>query len=80
MAARDGVRIVAPKGFMHETTSENILAGPAMGRRAVYMYGGGLARSPRGHVGTGLGKSPSAGSSCFSLLDDPERVFDIVTP
>ncbi|MES1944620.1 metallo-beta-lactamase superfamily protein [Salinisphaera sp. PC39] len=60
-ARRDGVRIVAPEGFMHEATSENILAGPAMGRRAMYMYGGNLARSPRGHVGTGLGKSPSGG-------------------
>lgn len=59
---RDGVRFVAPEGFMQEATSENILAGPAMGRRAGYMYGGPLARSPRGHVGTGLGKSPSAGN------------------
>lgn len=67
-----GVRIVAPKGFMHEATSENVLAGPAMGRRAVYMYGGGLARGPRGHVGTGLGKSPSTGR--FGILPPTDIV------
>lgn len=67
-----GARIVAPKGFMHEATSENVLAGPAMGRRAVYMYGGGLARGPRGHVGTGLGKSPSGGH--FGILPPTDLV------
>ena len=71
-ARRDGVRIVAPAGFMHEATSENILAGPAMGRRAIYMYGGGLARSPRGHVGTGLGKAPSSGH--YGILEPTDTV------
>ena len=60
-AARAGVRIVAPKGFIEEATSENVLAGLAMGRRAMFMYGTSLARSPRGHVDTGLGKEPSQG-------------------
>ncbi len=58
-AARDGVRIVAPKRFMEEATSENVLAGVAMGRRAGYMYGLDLAHSERGHVDTGLGKGPA---------------------
>jgi linear primary-alkylsulfatase len=56
------IPIVAPRGFMEEATSENTLAGIAMGRRATYMYGTPLPRSPAGHVDTGLGKSPSAGS------------------
>jgi hypothetical protein len=60
--ARAQIRIVAPRGFVEEATSENILAGVAMGRRAQYMYGLGLARSARGHIDTGLGKQPAAGS------------------
>lgn len=66
------LRVIAPAGFMHEATSENILAGPAMGRRALYMYGGALARSPRGHVGSGLGKAPSSGN--FGILAPTETV------
>jgi alkyl sulfatase BDS1-like metallo-beta-lactamase superfamily hydrolase len=45
---------------MQEATSENIIAGIAMGRRASYMYGRSLSRSVGGHVGTGFGR--------FSLL------------
>jgi len=55
------IPLVAPKGFLHEATSENVLAGPAMARRAAYMYGFRLARSPRGHIGSGLGKEPGLG-------------------
>lgn len=55
----EGAPIVAPEGFMEEATSENVLAGPAMQRRAGFMYGRNLPRSPRGHIDTGLGKSPA---------------------
>ncbi|HWP67519.1 MAG TPA: alkyl sulfatase dimerization domain-containing protein [Candidatus Limnocylindria bacterium] len=61
-AARAAVRVVAPKGFLEEATSENVLAGVAMSRRAAYMYGLPLARDPRGHVDTGLGKAPARGT------------------
>lgn len=54
--------IIAPKGFMEEAVSENLMAGVAMGRRASFMYGKFLPRSTRGHVGTGLGKSPAFGN------------------
>ncbi|MFE8073371.1 alkyl sulfatase dimerization domain-containing protein [Marinobacteraceae bacterium S3BR75-40.1] len=54
----DKIRVIAPADFMDAATQENIMAGPAMARRAVFMYGNSLARSPRGHVGSGLGKSP----------------------
>jgi alkyl sulfatase BDS1-like metallo-beta-lactamase superfamily hydrolase len=60
-AGRRAVRIVAPKGFLEEATSENVLAGIAMGRRASFMYGMPLERTPRGHVDTGLGKQPARG-------------------
>lgn len=56
------VRVIAPAGFLEEATSENILAGPAMGRRAIYMYGRDLPRSPRGKVDNGLGKEPAMGT------------------
>jgi len=61
-AAAARIPIVAPQGFMEEATSENTLAGIAMGRRAAFMYGTSLPRSPTGHVDTGLGKEPSAGT------------------
>ncbi|MGH7786044.1 MAG: alkyl/aryl-sulfatase [Candidatus Binatia bacterium] len=56
------IRIIAPKGFVEEATSENVLAGLAMGRRASFMYGTNLERSERGHVDSGLGKAPARGS------------------
>lgn len=56
------VRIVAPDGFMEEALSENVIAGIAMSRRSLYMYGNRLPRSERGHIGTGLGKEPAMGS------------------
>ena len=55
------VPIVAPSGFMEEATSENILMGPAMGRRAMYMYGNNLPKSPTGLVDNGLGKAVAFG-------------------
>lgn len=51
------VPIVAPAGFMEEATSENVLMGTAMARRATYMYGSRLPASPTGLVDNGLGKA-----------------------
>ena len=67
------IRIIAPEGFMDEATSENIIAGPAMGRRAMFMYGKQLAHSERGHVDSGLGKSPAFGH--FGLMA-PTEIID----
>ena len=61
-AAAAAIPIVAPRGFMEEATSENVLAGTAMGRRAMFMYGGALARDAKGHVDTGLGKGLPVGT------------------
>ncbi|WP_394203714.1 alkyl/aryl-sulfatase [Shewanella waksmanii] len=60
------VQVVAPEGFMHEATSENIMAGTAMSRRAMFMYGKQLPRSARGHIDSGLGKEPAFGQ--FGIL------------
>ena len=72
-AARAKVPIYAPRGFVEEATSENVLAGIAMGRRAQYMYGQHLARSERGHVDTGLGKQPAYGGLSFAV---PTNLID----
>ena len=33
------VKIIAPEGFLEESVSENVIAGNAMARRAIYMFG-----------------------------------------
>lgn len=48
-------RIIAPEHFMRETIGENVIAGPAMARRATYQFGPLLPVGPRGHVDCGLG-------------------------
>ena len=69
----EDIRVIAPAGFMDEATSENIMAGPAMGRRAVFMYGNALARSPRGHVDSGLGSSPAT-QGHFGILEPTDTI------
>ena len=59
------IPIVAPEGFMAEAVSENIIAGPAMGRRAVYQLGILLPWDEKGHVDTGLGKGAATGSTAL---------------
>src|SRR5258706_4894494 len=56
------VPIIAPNLFMEHAVSENISAGPAILRRVQYQFGPFLAKSPRGQVDCGLGKSMAAGS------------------
>ncbi|MFE1906131.1 alkyl/aryl-sulfatase [Streptomyces gardneri] len=56
------VQVIAPDGFMEHAVSENVFAGPAMRRRAVYMYGKSLRPSPLGTVGFGLGQGVSSGA------------------
>lgn len=60
-AAARKLPIVAPAGFMEEATSETIIAGTAMGRRAMYQFGRDLPRSPEGMIDGGLGKTTSFG-------------------
>ncbi len=60
--AEGSVPVIAPNLFMEHAVSENIIAGPAMLRRAQYQFGPFLAKGPQGQVDCGLGKSMSAGS------------------
>ena len=62
MLASGSVPIIAPNLFMEHAVSENIIAGPAMLRRAQYQFGPFLAKGPRGQVDCGLGKSMAAGA------------------
>jgi alkyl sulfatase BDS1-like metallo-beta-lactamase superfamily hydrolase len=55
------VPILAPEHFTEEAVSENVIAGNAMGRRAVYMGGSLLPRSATGGVNAGLGQTGSTG-------------------
>jgi alkyl sulfatase BDS1-like metallo-beta-lactamase superfamily hydrolase len=73
-AAAERIPIVAPAGFIEEATSENVLAGIAMGRRASFMYGQPLPRTPTGHVDTGLGKGPPAGGTVS--IREPTLIVD----
>ena len=56
------VQILAPEGFFEHAISENVIAGNAMSRRAVYMFGALIPPGPRGAVSAGLGVRGSAGS------------------
>src|SRR5690242_2816019 len=55
------VAVLAPEGFIEHAVQENVYAGPAMTRRATYMYGALLARGPLDQVGCGLGQATSTG-------------------
>ena len=56
------VQVIAPKGFMEEAVSENVMAGNAMSRRALFQFGPLLPKGERGQVDAGLGKTVSTGT------------------
>jgi len=77
------VPVIAPAGFVEEAVRENVIAGPAMLRRAGFMYGGLLPADAQGMVGSGLGRTlPRGGESgLIAPTDDivttgEERVID----
>ena len=57
------VHIIAPEGFTEHAVSENVIAGNVVSRRAVYMFGAMLPRSPQGGVNAGLGQTNSTGTA-----------------
>ena len=65
------VRIIAPAGFLHEAVAENVIAGPAMARRAAYQFGPLLPSGVRQHVDSGLGSAiPTAPSGLIAPTED----------
>jgi alkyl sulfatase BDS1-like metallo-beta-lactamase superfamily hydrolase len=61
-AAAGRVKIIAPEGFMEHAVAENIIAGPAMARRARYQFGLTLPRGAAGEITSGLGPGISKGT------------------
>ncbi|GAN00451.1 alkyl sulfatase [alpha proteobacterium U9-1i] len=55
------VQIIAPEEFMDHSVSENVIAGNAMSRRAIYQFGATLPRTVEGQVTSGIGLAISAG-------------------
>ncbi len=55
------VTVIAPAKFMEETSSESIMAGPAMSRRANYQFGVALSPGPQGQMGGGIGMGVPGG-------------------
>jgi alkyl sulfatase BDS1-like metallo-beta-lactamase superfamily hydrolase len=56
------IPVIAPTGFLEHAVSENVYAGNAMARRAVYMYGATLPKAADGQIGAGLGMTTSLGT------------------
>lgn len=55
-------QVIAPEGFMEEATSENVVAGGAMLRRAAYQFASGMPPGPTGQMGSGIGMAVSGGT------------------
>jgi alkyl sulfatase BDS1-like metallo-beta-lactamase superfamily hydrolase len=68
------VRVIAPVGFLEAAVSENVMAGTAMSRRAMYHTGVLLRPGPKGHVGVGLGISASMGAA--TLIPPTEEITE----
>lgn len=75
---RDGIPVLAPEGFLAHTVSENVYVGPAMSRRATYMYSPDLPAGPEGQVGGGLGMATSNGTLSLAAptVDVSETGFE----
>lgn len=66
------VQIIAPEGFLDHAVSENVIAGPAMLRRASYMFGTALPRGAAGHVSSGLGPMGTPGT--YGLIPPTDSI------
>jgi len=66
------VQIIAPEHFMEETSSENVMAGAAMGRRANYQFGAGIAPGAQGQMGSGIGMAVSGGE--VTLIEPTDTI------
>jgi alkyl sulfatase BDS1-like metallo-beta-lactamase superfamily hydrolase len=66
------VTIIAPERFTEETASENVIGGPAMGRRASFQFGSALAPGAQGQMGSGIGTAVAAGE--ITLLSPSDTI------
>lgn len=67
------VAIIAPEHFMKETSSESVMAGASMGRRATYQFGTILRPGPQGQMGSGIGPGLAAGE--ITLIPPTDTVM-----
>ncbi len=68
------VKVIAPEGFLEAAVSENVMAGTAMTRRAMYQFGALLAPDDQGTVGTGLGSGVSLGT--VTLIEPSHEITE----
>lgn len=71
-----GLRVFAPDGFFEHAVSENVIAGNAMGRRAMYQFGSQLVGGRTGHCGAGLGMTTPAGVASIIPPTDGDVITD----
>ena len=72
---REGrVKVIAPDGFLEAAVSENVMAGNAMSRRAMYQFGPLLAPDEKGTVGVGLGSGISMGT--ITLIPPTDHITE----
>ena len=72
------VRVLAPRGFLAAAVGENVIAGPAMQRRAAYQFGVPLPKSPLGQVNAGIGPALATGTS--ALIPPTQEVDETGRP
>ncbi len=65
-------QVIAPEGFMEEATSENVMAGGAMLRRAAYQFATGMEPGAQGQMGSGIGMAVSGGT--LSLISPTDTI------
>lgn len=73
------VEVIAPAGFMEHAVSENLIAGPAMSRRADFQFAPRLKPGPTGQGGAGIGTGLPDGTISLiaptrSIMATGERV------
>ena len=71
------VDIVAPEHFFGASVDENLIAGSHMLRRALYMFGNLLPKSPEGTVGSGLGTTTALGT--FTIVEPTVEIKETPT-
>jgi alkyl sulfatase BDS1-like metallo-beta-lactamase superfamily hydrolase len=64
-AASGKVQVIAPKGFLAAAVGENVIAGPAMQRRAAYQFGVPLPKGVLGQMNSGIGPGLAVGANAI---------------
>ncbi len=64
------IPLIVPEGFEEHVVSENLYAGPAMGRRAGYQYGTLLDHDEKGAMSIGIGMGQSKGHISYISPND----------